>query len=182
MTPIELETPRLRLRAWRDSDRAPFAALNADPRVMEFFPATQTREESDKAVDLIRSRMAENGWGPWAVEVRGVSPFVGFVGLNVVAPNYPVEPKVEIGWRLAAEHWGRGYASEGARAALAAGFERLGFDEIVSFTTVKNARSRAVMEKIGMRFAGETFEHPNIPAGHPLRTHVLYRLARGDRK
>jgi RimJ/RimL family protein N-acetyltransferase len=181
VTPLELETPRLRLRAWRDSDRAPFAALNADPRVMEFFPSTQTREESDAAAELIRSRMAELGWGLWAAEVPGVSPFIGFIGLNVVAPHYPVEPKVEIGWRLAAEHWGKGYATEGARAALAAGFERLGFPEIVAYTAVKNARSRAVMEKIGMRFTGETFEHPNIAAGHPLRTHVLYRLKRGGR-
>jgi RimJ/RimL family protein N-acetyltransferase len=176
--PIELDTPRLRLRRWRDSDLAPFAALNADPVVMEFFPSALSRAESDAVAARIRGSFAERGWGLWAVEAPGVSPFIGFVGLDVPGPHIPVSPCVEIGWRIAAEHWGRGYASEAARAALAAGFERLGLHEIVSFTSVINRRSRAVMERIGMRSSGETFEHPNVPAGSPLRAHVVYRLAR----
>lgn len=173
---IEIETPRLRLRQWRDSDLAPFATLNADPRVMEFFPATQSRAESDAAAERIRAGIAERGFGFWAVEVPGVSPFIGFVGLQVTPPHIPVSPCVEIGWRLAAEHWGKGYASEGASAALEVGFGRLELPEIVSFTAAVNHRSRAVMERIGMRHAGETFEHPVITPGSPIRTHVVYRL------
>jgi len=179
--PIEIETARLRLRQWRDSDLEPFAALNADPAVMEFFPSVLSRAESDALAARIRAAIAERGWGLWAVEAPGVSPFAGFVGLQSPPPSLPVSPCVEIGWRLAAEHWGKGFASEAARAALGVGFERLGLHEIVSFTSVINRRSRAVMERIGMRFDGETFEHPNVPAGSPLRTHVVYRLARGAR-
>jgi RimJ/RimL family protein N-acetyltransferase len=175
---IELDTPRLRLRRWRDADLAPFAALNADPAVMEFFPSALSRGESDALAARIRASMAERGWGLWAVEVPGVSPFIGFVGLDVPGPHVPVSPCVEIGWRIATEHWGKGFASEAARAALAVGFERLALAEIVSFTAAANRRSRAVMERIGMRFAGETFEHPNVPVGSPLRSHVVYRLAR----
>jgi RimJ/RimL family protein N-acetyltransferase len=176
---IEVETPRLRLRQWRDSDLAPFAALNADPAVMEFFPARLARAESDAFAARIRGSIAQRGWGLWAVEAPGVSPFVGFVGLEEPGPHIPVSPCVEIGWRVAAEHWGKGYASEAARAALQVGFDRLGLHEIVSFTSQLNRRSRAVMERIGMRFAGETFEHPNVPIGSPLRAHVVYRLVRG---
>ncbi|MFI5315395.1 MAG: GNAT family N-acetyltransferase [Myxococcota bacterium] len=179
--PVELETPRLRLRQWRESDLAAFAALNADPRVMEFFPAPLARSESDALAARIRGEIAERGWGLWAVEARGVSPFLGFVGLSIPSPALPVSPCVEIGWRLAAERWGAGYASEAARAVLAAGFERLGLHEIVSFTSAVNVRSRAVMERIGMCFDGETFEHPNLPSGSPLRAHVVYRLSRRAR-
>jgi RimJ/RimL family protein N-acetyltransferase len=174
----ELETARLRLRAWRDDDLEPFARLNADPAVMEFLPSILARAESDAFAARIRAGLAERGWGLWAVEAPGVSRFVGYVGLAVPAADLPVSPCVEIGWRLAAEHWGRGYASEAARAALELGFGELGLHEIVSFTSVANRRSRAVMERIGLRFAGETFEHPRLPPGHPLRTHVVYRLAR----
>ena len=175
---IEVETARLRLRQWRDSDLAPFAALNADPVVMEFFPSLLSRAESDSLAARIRGSIAERGWGLWAVEAPGVSPFLGFVGLEAPARHLPVSPCVEIGWRIAAEHWGKGYASEAANAALSLGFERLALSEIVSFTATVNRRSRAVMERLGMRFAGETFEHPNVPEGSPLRTHVVYRLAR----
>jgi RimJ/RimL family protein N-acetyltransferase len=172
----ELMTDRLLLREWRDSDREPFARLNADPRVMEFFPATQSRTESDEAVERIRESFRERGWGFWAVEVPGVSPFIGFIGLSQTPPHIPVSPCVEIGWRLAAEHWGKGYASEGARAALEFGFANQRLAEIVAFTAAPNRRSRAVMERLGMHFSGETFEHPRIPEGSPLRTHVVYRL------
>lgn len=175
---IELRTERLLLRQWRASDLAPFAALCADPRVMEYFPATLSRAEAEALAERCRAGIARRGWGLWAVEAPGMTPFLGFVGLDEPGPHVPVAPCVEIGWRLAAEHWGRGFAVEAARAALRAGFERVGLHEIVSFTAAGNSRSRAVMERIGMRFDGETFEHPSIPEGHPLRTHVVYRAAR----
>jgi RimJ/RimL family protein N-acetyltransferase len=176
----ELETHRLRLRRWLPADRAPFAALNADPRVVEFLPKALSREESDAVVERIEAHFARHGFGLWAVEIKGPAAFAGFVGLSVPTFSAPFTPCVEIGWRLAAEHWGQGYATEGARAALAFGFERLRLDEIVSFTVPDNLRSRRVMERLGMfRDVSGDFEHPLLPAGHPLRPHVLYRLGRG---
>jgi ribosomal-protein-alanine N-acetyltransferase len=180
--PETLETPRLRLRRWRDEDLPAFAALNADPIVMEFFPRPLDRAESDAAVVRVRDHFARHGFGLWAVEAPGVSDFIGFVGLAVPRFESHFTPCVEIGWRLAREHWGRGYATEAARAALAFGFRDLALEEIVSFTVPANLRSRAVMERIGMtRSPGEDFDHPGIPEGHPLRTHVLYRAMRPDR-
>lgn len=173
---VELSTPRLRLRQWRESDLAPFAALNADPRVMEFFPATLARGESDAQAWRMQALIAERGWGFWAVEAPGVSGFIGFVGLHVPSPELPCSPCVEVGWRLAADFWGHGYASEAARAALEFGFRRLGLAEIVAFTAAGNRRSRAVMARLGMQHRGECFDHPALPPGHPLRPHVLYRL------
>jgi RimJ/RimL family protein N-acetyltransferase len=175
MEPVpELETTRLRLRGWISADREPFARMNADARVMEYLPRSLSRDESDALAARIAQHFAEHGFGLWAVEVPGVAPFIGFVGLAV--PQF-VAPCVEVGWRLAAEHWGHGYATEAARAALAFGFEQCGLREVVSFTTPANVRSRRVMERIGMErdLAGD-FEHPRIPAGHPLRPHVLYRI------
>ncbi len=170
----ELRTERLLLRQWRDSDREPFAELNADPETMRYFPATIAREESDAFVDRVSELIAERGWGLWAVEVVGGSPFVGFVGLNVTRFE-PLVGAVEIGWRLRREHWGKGYATEAAREALRFGFEELGLEEIVSFTSVENTPSRRVMERIGMtRDPSRDFDHPGIPAGHPLQRHVLY--------
>ena len=178
MALVELETKRLRLRHWRDADLAPFAALNADPVVMEFFPSLLTRAESDALAERIRRGLAERGWGLWAVESRDVGAFLGFVGLDIPGVDLPVSPCVEIGWRLAAAHWGSGYASEAARAALAFGFDELRLHEIVSFTAVGNRRSRAVMERIGLTWSGETFEHPRLALDSPLRTHVVYRARR----
>jgi len=172
------ETARLRLRQWRDADRAPFAALNADPKVMEFFPALATREASDAMIDAHIARIAQGGFANWAVERLDTREFIGFVGLSVPKRDLPFMPCVEIGWRLAAAHWGRGFASEAARAALTLGFERFGLQEIVSFTAVENRRSRAVMERIGMRDAHQDFEHPAMPPGHWLRAHCLYRISR----
>jgi RimJ/RimL family protein N-acetyltransferase len=173
-----LATERLLLRGWREEDLEPFAALNADPRVMEHFPSRMTREESDAFVlERILPHFAERGFGLWAVEARGVAPFVGFVGLNVPSFDAHFTPCVEIGWRLSASSWGKGYATEAARAAIAYGFEEAGLDEIVSFTVPANRRSVAVMERLGMRFDGE-FDHPRLPEEHPLRRHVLYRLER----
>lgn len=174
-----LRTERLLLRRWRAEDRAPFAALNADARVMEFFPATLSRAESDALAERIEAHFAERGFGLWALEVPGAVPFAGFVGLSVPRFAAHFTPCVEVGWRLAAEHWGRGYAPEAARAALAHGFGALELREIVSFTAPANANSRRVMAKLGMRRdPADDFDHPSLPAGHPLRRHVLYRLAR----
>ena len=179
-TAIEIETARLRLRQWRESDRPPFAAMNADAEVMEFFASPQSREVSDASIDAWQAQFAERGWSNWAVEVLSSSMFIGFVGLSVPRRALPFSPCVEVGWRLARPYWGQGYATEGARAALRVGFERLELAEIVSFTSVLNARSRAVMERIGMRNAHEDFEHPGVPENHSLRPHCLYRITRAQ--
>ena len=174
---IEVETERLRLRQWKPADRVPFAALNADHRVMEFFPCVLTRADSDSMADRCEALIAERGWGLWAAESKGHSELIGLIGLNIPAPDLPCSPCVEVGWRLAFAYWGMGLASEGARAALRVGFERLNLSEIVSFTPVGNRRSRAVMKRLGMVEAG-TFEHPRLPEGSALRQHCLYRLTR----
>ena len=179
MLPRELKTDRLLLRRWQPADRAPFAALNADPRVMEHLSAPLSRQASDALGERIEAHWGEQGFGLWAVEVPGVAPFVGFTGLSIPGFQAHFTPCVEIGWRLAAHFWGRGYAGEAARAALSFGFERLRLGEIVSFTADGNLRSRRVMERIGMlRDPADDFEHPALPEGHPLRRHVLYRIAR----
>ncbi|MFM7225215.1 MAG: GNAT family N-acetyltransferase [Actinomycetota bacterium] len=180
-----LRTDRLELRPWRGEDRAPFAALNADPVVMEHFPSTLSRAESDAFVDRIIDGWTTRGFGLWAVEVvdppAATEPFIGYVGLwpwDAISPGL-----VEIGWRLTHRAWGNGYAPEAARAALAFGFDTLGLTEIVSFTVPQNTRSRRVMEKIGMRHdPTRDFDHPGIdPARYPdFVRHVLYRIARPD--
>ena len=178
-----LTTARLRLRQWREEDLAPFAALNADPQVMEFFPKVLTRAESDAVAGRIRDHFARHGFGLWAVEVPGAAAFVGFVGLAVPSFAAHFTPCVEIGWRLAREHWGHGYATEAATAALAFGFGDRALEEIVAFTVPANISSRRVMGRLGMRrLPSDDFEHPAMPEGHPLRPHVLYRLRRTDWK
>jgi RimJ/RimL family protein N-acetyltransferase len=178
-----LTTARLRLRQWREEDLAPFAALNADPQVMEFFPKVLTRAESDAVAGRIRDHFVRHGFGLWAVEVRGAAVFVGFVGLAVPSFDAHFTPCVEIGWRLAREHWGHGYATEAATAALAFGFVDRALEEIVAFTVPANIPSRRVMGRLGMRRSpADDFEHPAIAEGHPLRSHVLYRLRRADWK
>jgi RimJ/RimL family protein N-acetyltransferase len=177
---MEIETSRLRLRQWRESDRAPFAAMNVDPEVMEFFPAIQSREASDASIDAWQSQFAERGWSNWAVEVRSSGVFIGFIGLSVPRRVLPFSPCVEIGWRLSRPSWGQGYATEGARGVLRVGFDRLQLAEIVSFTSVVNRRSREVMGRIGMRNAHEDFEYPGVPEHHPLRPHCLYRITRAE--
>jgi RimJ/RimL family protein N-acetyltransferase len=177
--PRELRTSRLLLRRWRPEARVPFAALNADPRVMEHFPATLSRQESDARVDRIEAHFQKHGYGYWAVEIPGVTTFAGFIGLSIPGFEAHFTPCIEVGWRLAFEHWNLGYATEGARAALAFGFDSLQAKEIVSSTVLANVRSRRVMEKLGMtRSPSDDFDHPALPEGHPLRRHVLYRLAR----
>ena len=174
---IEFETERLRLRQWTDADHDPFAALNADPRVMEFFPSPLTRAESDAMADRCRSLIEARGWGFWAAESKATREFIGFVGLHIPSADLPFAPCVEVGWRLAFLHWGKGFACEAARGALRVGFQSLGLAEIVAFTTVGNRRSRAVMERLGMAEAGG-FEHPQVPADSVLRPHCLYRISR----
>jgi len=172
-----IRTARLILRAWRDDDLEPFAAMNADSAVMEHFPKPLSREESDETAARIRAFMEVRGFGLWAVEVPGSLPFVGFVGLTSPLFEAPFTPCVEVGWRLARVAWGLGYATEAARAALDLGFDRFGLDEIVSMTVPRNVRSRRVMEKLGMtREPADDFDHPRLPEEHPLRRHVLYRF------
>jgi ribosomal-protein-alanine N-acetyltransferase len=173
----QLETERLRLRRWRTDDRVPFAAINADPEVMEHFPAPLTGPESDELVDSIESGFERNGFGLWALEIRSSAEFIGFAGLAVPGFEAAFMPAVEVGWRLARPAWGQGYATEAGRAALEFGFDLAGLEEIVSFTSADNLRSRAVMERIGMsRDPDDDFDHPGIEPGDPLRWHVLYRV------
>lgn len=172
---MELTTERLRLRRWLPADLAPFAVLNADPEVMEFYPALLSREESDAFMVRIEQCFETHGFGLWALEERASGAFLGYTGLWPVPADLPCAPAVEVGWRLARPAWGHGYASEAARAATEVGFAR-GLTGVVSFTARQNLRSVAVMRRLGMVYDG-TFEHPRLPVGHPLRTHVLYRLA-----
>jgi ribosomal-protein-alanine N-acetyltransferase len=175
----DLETERLWLRRWRAEDRAPFARMNGDPLVMEFFPARLTREESDALADRIEAHFTEHGFGGWAAELRGDAAFIGFIGLAVPRFEAHFTPCVEIGWRLAREQWGKGLATEGALAAMRYAFAELGLAELVSFAVPANVRSRRVMEKLGMTHdAADDFEHPGVPEGHKLRRHVLYRLSK----
>ncbi|MGH6623774.1 MAG: GNAT family N-acetyltransferase [Burkholderiaceae bacterium] len=174
-----LRSPRLTLRQWEERDLAPFAALNADPAVMEFFVAPLSKEESAAMIERASATLASRGWGWWCLDIEGEC--AGFIGLTVPGYDTPFMPCVEIGWRLARRYWGHGYATEGARRALAYGFDVIGLDEIVSFTTTSNLRSRRVMERIGMTrdLAGD-FDHPRVPEGHALQRHVLYRLRGAD--
>jgi RimJ/RimL family protein N-acetyltransferase len=177
--PEELHTERLRLRRWLPSDRQPFAQVNCDPRVMEFLPGPLSRHESDARADQIEAHFQQHGFGLWAVEIPGVTTFAGFVGLYVPRIVAPFSSCIGVGWRLGAAHWNRGYATEGARAALDFGFRWLQADEIVSYTVPHNVRSRRVMEKLGMTHsAKDDFDHPLLAEGHPLRWHVFYRLRR----
>jgi RimJ/RimL family protein N-acetyltransferase len=177
--PVVLTTERLLLRQWRDTDRAPFAALTADPVVMRHFPATMTREASDTLVDRLAAGITGRGWGFWAVEVRSSGKFAGFVGLQPLSGVLPFAPGVELGWRLAAAYQGLGYATEAARASARFGFDELGLEELVAFTTERNRASRRVMDKLGMiHNPAEDFEHPGVPADWPERFSVLYRLPR----
>ena len=173
---MAITTQRLILRRWREEDREPFARLNCDPAVMEFMPALLTRAESDAMVDRIEAHFAAHGFGLWAAELRGTGEFIGFIGLSIPRFEAHFTPCVEIGWRLAQEHWGKGLATEGGQAVVEYAFRDLGLVELVSFTSVGNLRSRRVMEKIGMTHdAADDFDHPVLPEGHWLRRHVLYR-------
>jgi len=170
-------TERLQLRRWRESDREPFARLNADPRVMEFLPRALSRDESNGLVDRIETHFEEHGFGLYAAELVEDRSFIGYIGLAVPRFTAHFTPCVEIGWRLALEHWGRGLATEGAREIVRYAFGELGLRELVSFTVPGNLRSRRVMEKLAMTHSpADDFDHPGLPEGDPLRRHVLYRL------
>lgn len=172
-----LTTERLVMRAFTPADVAPFAAMNADPVVMEHFVRLMTLEDTAAFVDRIAAHWAEAGWGLWALERRDTGEFIGYTGLWPVRFEAAFTPKVEVGWRLAAAHWGQGFATEAARASVDHAFDVLGWPEVASFTAVGNVRSQAVMERIGMRREPEwDFEHPAVPEGHPVRPHVFYRL------
>jgi RimJ/RimL family protein N-acetyltransferase len=175
-TPV-LRTDRLLLRRWQSSDRKPFATLNRDPQVMEHFPGPLNRIQSNRFIDRVEEHFDQHGFGLWAAELRSRTEFIGFIGLSVPHFDAPFIPCVEIGWRLAAAHWGRGLATEGAKAVSCHAFEFLKLPELVSFTVPANTRSRRVMEKLGMSHnPADDFDHPKLPEGHPLRRHVLYRV------
>jgi RimJ/RimL family protein N-acetyltransferase len=176
---MTIETQRLILRPWRDSDREPFARMCADPRVMEHFPACLTSEESNLLIDRASAYYARDGFTFFAAELRDTAEFIGFIGMSISPPDISDLP--EIGWRLAFDYWNRGLATEGARAVVRFAFEEAGYDQVVAFTTVENRRSRRVMEKLGMTYdPADDFDHPRIPEGHPLRRHVTYRLRRPE--
>jgi len=176
-----IRTPRLILRSWVDTDYLPYAALNADPEVRRFWPSTLSREESNAQAVGIRDHIEKYGFGFWAVEVPGISEFIGFVGLKHVDPKLPFAPAVEAGWRLAKAYWGQGYAAEGARAALTDGFVRLNLPEIVAYASADNLRSRRVMERIGMRYApAEDFDYVDFDTSHGINRCVLYRKQSGS--
>ncbi|POZ63531.1 GNAT family N-acetyltransferase [Chromobacterium alticapitis] len=173
---MAIETERLLLRQWRDSDLAPLTEMNRDPQVMRYFPDLLTPEQSREAWERMRGWIDEHGWGLWAVEEIASGGFIGLVGLAVPRVALPFMPCVEVGWRLRPQAWGRGYASEAAKRALALAFDELARDEVVSFTSLLNLPSQRVMRRIGMRDAGRDFDHPSVPEGHPLRRHGLYSL------
>lgn len=173
---IEFESDRLHFRQWRQADRRPFAALNADPRVMEFFPSPLTQAQSDALAERCGSLIQERGWGLWVAQTKADQQFIGFIGLHIPSPELPFSPCVEIGWRLAFPFWGKGLAQEGARAVLDVGFKHLKLPEIVAFTATLNHRSQALMKGLGMVASG-AFEHPHVPEGNALRPHYLYRLS-----
>ncbi len=172
----ELSTARLRLRYWRAADAAPFAALSADPQVMQFMPGCLSRAQSELFARQAQAGLAQRGFGLWAVEVRGHTPFIGYLGLSPVTFAAPFTPAVEIAWRLERASWGCGYATEAAREVLRFAFEDLALPEIIAFTVPANVRSQALMQRLGLRYDAD-FEHPRLPAGHALRPHRLYRLS-----
>lgn len=177
----QLRSERLLLRRWREEDLDPFSALNADPAVMEHFPATLTRDQCRVLIERIEGCFETNGFGLWALELVGERPsFLGCVGLWPVDPEMPFAPAVELGWRLAREHWGHGYASEAAAAAVEFAFGELALTELLAYTAARNLRSRRVMERLGMTHdPAEDFSHPKLASEHPLAPHVLYRLTSG---
>jgi RimJ/RimL family protein N-acetyltransferase len=177
---VEPETARLRLRQWRVEDREPFVAICSDPAVMEFLAGKRDRAAILSRIDAWSAAISERGWGFWAAELKEPRQLIGFVGLSVPAEGHPFLPCVELGWRLAKDHWGNGYATEGGRACLKIAFAALDLPEVIATTALGNLRSSAVMERLGMKGPEKTFEHPGVPIDSPHRKHVLYRMARAD--
>ena len=172
---IELETERLKLRAWQESDLQPFAELNADKDVMLYFPSVLTREQSDNLADKFQHLILDHGWGFWAVELKATGQFIGFTGLNIQPEQFIFSPCVEIGWRFAKQYWHQGYATEAANACLKFAFETLQLKEVVSFTAVHNTASEHVMQRLGMQAMFE-FNHPALTQESPLSRHILYKI------
>lgn len=172
---IELETERLKLRAWQESDLQPFAELNADKDVMLYFPSVLTREQSDNLADKFQHLILDHGWGFWAVELKATGQFIGFTGLNIQPEQFIFSPCVEIGWRFAKQYWHQGYATEAAKACLKFAFETLQLKEVVSFTAVHNTASEHVMQRLGMQAMFE-FNHPALTQESPLSRHILYKI------
>jgi RimJ/RimL family protein N-acetyltransferase len=172
-----IETDRLILRTWKEEDLLPFAHLNQDPLVMEFFPKTLAYSETEAMLERLKQKFASDGFSFMAAELKETNEFIGFIGLNKPMFEAPFMPAIEIGWRIGSRYWNKGYATEGAKAALEYGFQTLALKEIVSFTAEINIKSRRIMEKIGMHqdHAG-TFDHPVLSDDHPLKKHVLYRI------
>lgn len=180
--PREITTARLKLRRWRPEDLEPFISLSNDPAVMEFFPNLLSREECEASMARVQLHFEQHGFGYWAVEIPGVVPFAGLIGLAIPRFESHFTPCVELGWRLARPFWGQGLAPEGARASLDFAFNHLQLDEVVAMTAQCNQRSRRVMEKLGMTHTpDDDFPHPLVPAGHSLVHHVLYRIQRPER-
>ncbi|KXF81925.1 GNAT family N-acetyltransferase [Enterovibrio coralii] len=175
-----LKTKRLILRQWTEEDFHPFAEMCSDEDVMAHFPKPLSAEESHEMARKIQSLIRERGWGLWAIEVAGQHKFIGFVGLHEAPSAMPFSPCIEIGWRLSKEHWGKGYATEAAKDVLRFAFEELSLSHVVSFTTVENTRSRAVMHRIGLRDTDQNFAHPNIEPSHPQSEHVLYKITQSE--
>lgn len=174
----KLETQRLIMRQWREADRAVFARLNADTHVMAYLPGVLNESESDELVDRIEALIAGRGWGLWALELKQNQKFIGFAGLHEPTYDLPFTPCVEIGWRLAKDHWGKGYATEAAGAALDYAFNVLSLNEVYSFTSVINKKSSAVMQRLNMLDTGQNFVHPMLSANDKLREHVLFKIDR----
>lgn len=177
-SPRLIQTARLQLRPWLPTDLAPFAALNADPEVTRYFPAPLSREQSDAMAQRCQALIIERGWGLWAAETLENREFIGMIGLHIPSAALPFAPCVEIGWRLASAHWGKGYATEGAQAALELAFTAIDLTEVVSFTSIHNLRSERVMQRIGMQREAGTFAHPSVDADSWLSEHCLYKIHR----
>ena len=176
----ELETERLLLRQWKEGDLVAFRELNSDLLVMAYFPSVLNQQQSDAVADQCKGFISSRGWSFWAVELKDVREFIGFVGLHEPDSVFPFSPCVEIGWRLHKKFWGKGYATEAAKESLAYAFNELDLSEVVSFTTVSNFRSRAVMQKLGLKNSRQNFEHPDLPKDHPLSEHVLYKITKAE--
>ncbi len=174
---VQLETQRLIMRQWCDDDIKPFAAMNQDARIMEFFPFVLNGEESAQMIEIFCERMQQPGFLYLPVIEKATGSFIGMVNLTPVAFEAHFTPAFEIGWRLAFDFWGKGYATEAAKGLIEYGFSELNLGEIVSFTVIGNKRSSAVMERLGMTYEGE-FDHPGLPPENPLRRHALYQIIR----
>ena len=182
MNIIELTTTRLKLRGWDEKDSIPFFQMNSHPDVMHYFPSTLDKQQSDHFLAQLKAKFEQQGgWGLWAVELKSSGAFIGFIGLNIPAANLPMSPCVEISWRLLPIYWGKGYATEGAKAVIELAFNQLNIDELVAFTAVPNRPSEAVMKRLGMVKDAHNFAHPALPEGHWLKEHVLYKLKAGER-